>query len=615
MTRRKKQVGSRGSCALVAVFVLFELTLGACGKPVPQNSSSSISIAPDDIRFHVNYLASDALEGRKAGSRGARLAGNYIAHEFKRYDLKPAGTNGYFQPFEFISAVRLGHENRLAISTPDGTTTFEVDRDFRPLSFSANGVVEGEVAFVGYGIEADSLKYNDYAGVDVEGKILLMLRYGPEGDSPRSAFDPYTSLIRKVSVAASKGAAAVMIVTGPADDPEDKLIPLKLQRLAGASIPAASVSRKVADAILAGAGRTVKEVQDKINSDRKADSFDIPGVSVALGTDVRKVHGLARNVLAFLEGSDPGLKRQVIIIGAHYDHLGYGGEGSLASDRRPQIHNGADDNASGVAALLELAQRFAAARDSLARSLLFIAFSGEEEGLLGSAHYVRKPVIPLDQTIAMLNMDMVGRLTDSSLVVMGAGSSPAWKDLLDEAVKGRPFKLKLRQGGTGPSDHASFYLKDIPVLFFFTGQHEDYHKPSDDADKINAEGESQVVRFVSDIVLRLANRPQRMKFTKVKEPEGRQTARRGFRVYVGTIPDYAAEGVRGMPISGVTAGSPAEAAGLQAGDVIVRFGKTDVRNIYDYMYALGDYKAGDKVAVTVLRNGKRVVLWVTLKKR
>jgi hypothetical protein len=586
-----------------------------CAGPVPQNPASTTEISADDIRFHVNYLASDELEGRQAGSRGERLAGRYIASEFKRYGLKPAGTNGYFQPFEFVSDVRLGPQNALQVRTETGEQQYESDRDFRPLSFSANGAVDGGVVFVGYGISADSLNYDDYANIDVEGKVVLMLRYGPEGDNPHSAFDRHASLIRKVSLAASKGAAAVLIVTGPADNEEDELVPLKLQRLATASIPAISVTRKVANALLTAAGTTVEKVQQKINSSLKPNSFEIRGVDVALETDLRKIYSTGRNVLAFLEGSDPALKREVVIIGAHYDHLGYGGEGSLARDGSPAIHNGADDNASGTSAVLELAQRFAAARDSVKRSLLFAAFSAEELGLLGSAHYVNKPVIPLAQTVAMLNLDMVGRLKDSTLVVMGVGTSPVWPDLLEKASQGRPVKLNLRNAGTGPSDHSSFYLKDIPVLFFFTGQHQDYHKPSDDPEKINADGEAVIAGIVYDVALALANAPERVQFTKLKEPEGQQAARRGFRVFVGTVPDYTAEGVKGMRISGVSAGSPAEKAGLQSGDVIVRFGKTEVQNIYDYMYALGEYKAGDKVPVTVLRDGKEIVLWVTLKKR
>jgi len=313
-----------------------------------------------------------------------------------------------------------------------------------------------------------------------------------------------------------------------------------------------------------------------------------------------------------VESENPVYKNEYIVIGAHYDHLGMGGRGSLSSSKEPEIHNGADDNASGTSTVMELAQKFSANKKSLKRSIIFMTFSGEEMGLLGSAHFVKSPTIPLDKVVAMYNLDMVGRLNEeSSLTVYGTGTSPIWKDLLNDKNSYYNFKLNFIDDGFGPSDHSSFYSKDIPVLFYFTGTHSDYHKPSDDFDKINYTGMEKIGRFVYEMADAVNQKDDKIAFTKTKgEPRDRRRDATP-RVYVGTVPDMSTQ-ADGFKLSGVSDGSPAEKAGLKAGDIIIKFGGKDVKNIYDYMYAIQDHKPGEEVDVIVKRGEEEITLKVTL---
>jgi aminopeptidase YwaD len=348
----------------------------------------------------------------------------------------------------------------------------------------------------------------------------------------------------------------------------------------------------------------------------------------------------AYNVVGILDGSDPALKNETIVIGAHYDHLGRGGEGSLAP-RSGEIHHGADDNASGVAGVLELAHVFTTQRPKPKRTILFVAFSGEEEGLLGSSYYVNHPLAPLANTVAMINMDMIGRMKDRKLIIGGVGTAKEWRDIVGSgnslqgmtvtasagttplgipvvvSANGRPivsmdssktFDLTLNEDGYGPSDHSSFYSKQIPVLFFWTGTHEDYHKPSDTSDKINYEAEARVLSLVARIVRDIDQGDRRPTYTIAKsESSGRST---GFRVYLGTIPNYA-DTNDGLLLDGVRDDSPASAAGLKAGDRIVKIAGRDVHNVYDYTYALGEMKAGQEYVIEVKRGTERFTLKIT----
>lgn len=571
----------------------------------------SPEVTAGELLSHIRYLASDQLEGRKAGSKGAKLAAQYIAAEFKSYGLQTvsAGKN-YVQPFEIVTGVEAGKGNLLK----SGKTSWKMDKDFRPLGFSSSGSFMGDVVFAGYGITNPDKNYDDYAGLDVKDKAVVVLRNSPDGDNPHGDFAQQSSLRYKASKAKEMGARALLVVTGPSDEEDDNLIKLRYDHNYGnAGLLAVSVSRAVVNDLIKERKTTLKELQQSINGSKSPMSFALEEVSLSLSVDLKENREVTENVVGYLEGADPLLKKEFVVIGAHYDHLGYGGEGSgsLKPDTTA-IHNGADDNASGTAGVLELAQAFSARQKDLKRSLLFLAFSGEELGLLGSAYYVKHPVVPLEQTVAMINMDMIGRMRDRKLIVYGIGTSPGFEALVQKYNNGE-FDLKLNKDGFGPSDHSSFYGAKIPVFHFFTDLHEDYHRPSDDTERIRSDEMQQVVRLIDTIALDLAGEPTRPEYMMV-EPPRQMGEGRGFRTYVGTIPDYS-EQANGMRLSGVREGSPAAKAGLQAGDVMIKFGKVDIKNVYDYTYALGAYKPGDEVEVTVMRGDKRVTCVVNLEKR
>jgi hypothetical protein len=334
-----------------------------------------------------------------------------------------------------------------------------------------------------------------------------------------------------------------------------------------------------------------------------------------LATTVKKRLTKTDNILGYLPGGDPQVGNEVVVVGAHYDHLGRGGPESLSPKTEGEIHHGADDNASGTAGILELAEAFAFQKNFLKRSLLFMAFSGEEEGTLGSSFFVKNPTIPFEKIVAMVNMDMIGRMKDSTLIVQGAGTSPIWRELVGKANEGIGLKIKFTDDGYGPSDHSPFYAKEKPVLFFFSGTHTDYHKPSDTWEKINADGEELVLKLAYCTIDKIQALDTPLGYVRTKGDSVRMGGGSGeLRAYLGTIPDYSEELV-GVKLSGVREGSPAEKAGIQSGDVIVRFGEKAIRNIYDYTYALGAYKPGEKVEIGLLREGKPLTLSVTLERR
>jgi hypothetical protein len=456
------------------------------------------------------------------------------------------------------------------------------------------------------------LSYDDYAGIDVKDRIVLALRYSPDPKNPHSGFQQMESLRYKTLQAREHGAKALLIATGPQDDPQDVLPKLRYDRGAGdAGLLVAYVTRTVADKLLSGTGKTVASLQDEIVAGKQPKSM-LVDTQMSISADVVKERRETANVAAMLEGSDPSLKEEFVVVGAHFDHLGRSGDSAMDPEKENEIRNGADDNASGTAGLLELAQYFSSDGQKPKRSLVFLAFSGEELGLLGSAKYVAAPLEPLEKTVAMVNMDMIGRLKDSTLVVEGIGTSPHWQTMMERLNQEYGFKMTLKKDGFGPSDHASFYGKNIPVLFFFTNLHEDYHRVSDDAEKINTAGEAAVVKMVAAVVTEIADADAAPQFTKASSDS--MPGGRGFRVTVGTIPDYAAE-VDGMKISGVRPGSPAEKAGLQGGDIIVKFGSFDIKNIYDYTYALGSFSAGEEVEIVAMRSGRKVTVKAKLEAR
>jgi hypothetical protein len=572
------------------------------------------SVVPEaQVKADVARLAADDWEGRRAGTKGADLAGDFVAKRFEEIGLRPAGDRGtFFQEFTFIDGVVLGAGNRLATGEGAGRRAWSPETDFRPLAFSAPGPAAGAVVFAGYGIVAKDLGHDDYEGVDVKDKVVLILRHGPGGDDPHSKWSAFTPLRLKVAHARERGARAVLVVTGPAaKDAPDELVALRADAsLADAGLPAFSVRRPVAEALFASSGTTLEAAQARIDREQKPSSSALLGATVDAVADLTPKRSTTRNVVGSL--GDPRAA-EVVVIGAHYDHLGLGASGSLDPKPEGKIHHGADDNASGVAGLLDLARRFAA-QPAPKRTLLFVAFGAEELGTLGSSYFVKTPR-PQGQVVAMFNLDMVGRLRDDALDVHGVGTSPVWKPLVEESSKASGLKPRLHEGGFGPSDHSPFYAAGNPVLFVFTGSHSDYHRPTDTADKVDAAGVVRVASFLEPIVKGVASAPEPIAYVRVKaDQEQAAGPARGFRVWVGGVPDYSAETV-GVKFSGVSPGSPAEKAGVMGGDVLVRFGPKEIRSIYDYTYALGEYKPGDQVKVVVKRGGEDVTLELTLGSR
>lgn len=579
------------------------------------------AITPDRLMPHIRYLASDELEGRLAGSPGAEKAARYIAEQFARRNLLPLGDEGsYFQGFSFVSGVRLGSANSLEVawgtggssSQARGSSLLEPGSDFTPVSFSLSGEFEGPARFVGYGISAPSLQYDDYRKTDVKGKFVFVLRYGPEGDDPHGQFGRYHALRYKAQTARDRGAKGIVFVDDSEDFSKSSLSKLRFDRsFADSGIAALALSRPSARKILAGAGMNLDTLEESARG-RKGSAADMPGVHLKFRSNLVKETRSARNVVGLLKGTG-GLAEEVLVIGAHFDHLGLGEVSSLAAKPGSEVHNGADDNASGTAGLLELAGALGSRKGQAGRSVLFLAFSAEEQGLLGSRHYVNHPAIPLEKTVAMINMDMIGRMQGKRLIVGGAGSSPGWKDLLTQLNKDADLELKYRDGGFGPSDHSSFYGRDIPVLFFFTGVHGDYHKPSDDYDKIEAVATARVVEFIFQTARSICGMDQRPAFRKTAG-EPRESGRTGFRVTLGIIPDYGEE-VEGVRLSGVREGSPAAKCGLRSGDLMVGWSGKKITNIYDLTYLLQEHRPGDEVDISVVRDGEELQLTAILEGR
>ncbi|HIA29245.1 MAG TPA: M28 family peptidase [Candidatus Marinimicrobia bacterium] len=579
------------------------ILLTSCGP------SEYVEITTDEILDHIKTLSDDRYEGRRAGEIGDRKAARYIIRHFRAAGLDPMGDRpgSFRQQFDFISGVKVGRRNSLTFIYEDGSRNrLHSGKEFVPLGFSSSEEASGEIVFAGYGISSDTLGYLDYAEIDVAGKIVLLLRYSPDGTNPHGDFSRYSSLRYKVMKAREKGAVAVMIASGPADE-EDENYLVKSgfgHRGASVGIPVVYLTMKSAIDIIEHAGKDLKEVQEQMNEQRESVTFTIP-IFAEIETDVEKVPATSTNIVGGVEGTDPELKDEYIVVGAHYDHLGWGGDGAMIKDT-VAIHNGADDNASGTAGLIELAEWFAV--NPQPRSLIFVAFGAEELGLLGSATFADKPPVPRDQITAMVNMDMIGRMEDNEFVAGGAGTSSIWKDLVSEKASDFGLKPKFDNSGFGSSDHQSFYVKDIPVLFFFTGTHTDYHRPSDDWIWINAEGEVQIAKLIRDVLVDLGRRDERPDFVEVQQEQ--HGGRRGFAVSLGTIPDYAAADIEGMRISGARKGSPAHKAGMKGGDILVKLGDNEIKSIYDYMYALQEAKAGEPTEAVVLRGGQRITLEV-----
>jgi hypothetical protein len=587
------------------------------GRPKARSDSATVMWA-------VRTLASPEMEGRGPGTAGSDRAAEFIAAEMRFLGLAPGGDDEtYFQKFELTTGVEVGTPTAIEA----GGNRHDAGDHMQPLGFSSNGTLKAPVVFAGYGITAPGFEYDDYAGLDVRDKLVLVFSNEPGEMDSTSRFDgsvntPHAELRTKAINAREHGALGLLVVDGPLHHAGEPL--RRPRRDSGgymtSGLLAAQVSAEVAAALLRGTGQDLASLQAAIDRETKPRSVALQE-SAAITVTLKRTRATIRNVVGVIPGRDTS---RAIVVGAHYDHLGYGGETSLTPDARVP-HLGADDNASGTAAMLAVAAAWgrtpsrsgAAAPRRPAHTLVFCAFAGEETGLVGSSHFIDASPVPVSSIEAMLNMDMVGRLRENRLMVMGVGTAAEFAGLVERAnEKGPRFTVRTSGDGYGPSDHSSFYKRQVPVLALFTGAHPDYHKPSDSADKINAAGLWQIARFATALVESLDARPV-LTFQRAKADSstmGRIAGGGGYGAYLGTIPDYMqTEG--GVLLSGVRTGSPADSAGLKANDVIVKFDGVRVDNIYDYTYALRSRKPGQQVRITVKRENQELELLATLGRR
>jgi hypothetical protein len=578
-------------------------------------TAQQTAVAPR-TRAAVEFLASDRLEGRDTGSPGERLAGDYIAMQLSRAGAKPlTGRRDMFMPFEFTAGTRDGGSTLTIRGTSNATQVFRGAEQVQALSFSDDATVSAPVVFAGYGLvvpESQNFGYDSYAGLDVKDKLVLVLHYFPEDTDAKTkaALARYSDLRYKALAARQRGAKGLLIVVGPRSPNAGQTLRMTSDTaLSGSGIPAVTISGAVANALFAGAPKSLAAIQEELDSGNPhVAGFTLPS-SVDLTTKVMRERQTGRNVIAYLPANpeprtpDPTSKRW-IIIGAHYDHLGHGTRGtSLANkDEAGQIHHGADDNASGTAAVLAIADALAK-QPMRRRNVMFTLWSGEEIGLVGSNAFITTPPIPLADVAAYLNFDMVGRMQNNRLAVDGTGSSDVWPRILERANVAAGFDLNISPDPYQPTDSSNFNQAGIPTLFFTTGSHPDYHRPSDTADKINYEDLDRVVDFAVAVIQAVGNVDMPPAFTKVEPPQTGATLA-GVRVTTGTIPDYTTE-AKGLLLAGVVGGGPADKSGLMKGDVIVEIAGQSITNIYDYTFALELLKPDVPVKVVFTRNGER----------
>jgi hypothetical protein len=570
----------------------------------------------------VGYLASPALKGRYTGSPELETAASFIANRFQSFGVKPADGKDYLQPLTVTIGARIGLDNKLKIESGGKKVEMTPGKEYIPISFSSSGKLAADVVFAGYGITATDLHYDDYAGIDVKDKIVMILRHEPQEFDEHSVFggkEPTTHSVfaMKASNAKQHGARGVILVNDMAAHPteSDKLI--EFGRATGptdSGILFVQVKYADAAAWIKAEGRDLREIEGGIDKHLQPRSFALTHLKMELDVDIKHDSKVVHNVTAYL----PGQTSEYIVVGAHYDHLGLGDEHSLAPSQIGKIHPGADDNASGTAGVIELARWFSQ-QPQMKRGILFLTFAGEEEGLLGSQYYVNHPILPLSDAVAMVNMDMIGRIRDGKVYVNGAGTGTTLTKVIEDLKPPEGLRFDLSEKlGYGGSDHMEFTLKQVPVLFFFSGLHGDYHKPSDTADKINGADAVKLLGYVGDVVTKLAEDPGRPQFVRLSEqqPSGDSATGggSGYGPNFGSIPDFD-EPPKGVRFADVRDGTPAAKAGLKAGDILIEFDGKEIGNLYDFTYALRAHKPGDLVTVKVLRGSQTIEAKVLLTER
>ena len=591
-------------------------------------------LAQDDaiearMRKDITFLASDECEGRGVGTKGLELAAEYIAKQFKDAGLKPGGVDGtYFQPFPFSGSAELDGTSTLVLHGPKGEKIkLKQGPDFRVIGFSAAGKLTAPLVFAGYGVKARTIDYDDYKGIDVEGKVVVTLRKLPRWNSKDFKFDgankdELSALEYKQLTGHANKAAAVILVNDETEMPNDRLLPFATAAKSNTtiSIPYVQLKRSAIEDILRSTtGMGLAETEKAIGGDLKPRSAPLTGWTVELDVKINRQKVVVKNILGVVEGKGP-LANETIVIGAHYDHVGYGEFGSLGGpDKQGDIHHGADDNGSGTTSIIELARRFGAMKDREGRRLVFMTFTAEERGLIGSRFYTTTPLFPLKDTVAMVNLDMVGRVKETKdgspakLLVLGTESSKDFDALVNKHNPGFNLVKDTNPAAWFGSDHYSFYQQKIPVIFFWTGDHPDYHRPTDTADKINVAGMKKVADLTERVVASLAADEKRPDYLPVKSTFKMGGPNRGGDApKLGIRPDYNFPG-KGVLVEDVPDGGPAQLAGLKAGDIIIELAGKATPNVTAYMALMRQQKANVAIEIKLIRDKKEMSLKVTPK--
>jgi Peptidase family M28/PDZ domain/PA domain len=571
-------------------------------------------LSPARYLEHVKYLASDEMKGRGDGSLELDKAADYIAKQFRLWGLRPMGDgSSYFQNFEITIGAEAGPKTQLQLNG----TSLKINEDFVPIRFSNTADVDAGLVFAGFGITAPELHYDDYQNIDAAGKIVIVLRHQPQEGDSKSPFTStaHASFINKAINAKQHGARAIIFITDLNHPDEEVGRATRDAETDDLGIPSLHAKRDFVLKLLTDAGKNLAAIQKKIDTELQPQSFDLGNAKAHVVTEIVRTRKTVRNVVAAVPGADPMLQNEWVIVGAHYDHLGLGDRNSLAPSQIGQIHHGADDNASGTAGVLELARLAVRNKNEWKRSVLFITFAGEETGLLGSSYFANHPTISLKNTTAMLNMDMIGRMSSNRLFIGGVGTSSDFRGWLEGFDRSVRLELDYSDSGYGASDHMSFNAKKIPVLFFFSGLHTDYHKPSDTADKINPDGAVKILSLVYLMLDKIATETGRLKYTEVQQPRSPIAGSGGgYGPYFGSVPDFR-DDLQGVLVADVQNNSPAAKAGLKQGDLMVEFDGKPVQNLYDFTYALRSKKPGETVSVVVKRNGQNLKTDVILETR
>lgn len=579
--------------------------------------ATSAAVEPADVEARLkkdlSYLASDALEGRGIDTPGIKKAADYIRERFKEYDLTSAPADGsYFQPFLYSLGSSVKKETTSVIlHGPDGATIkLELGKDFQALTYGEGGKVTLPVVFVGYGISAKEMDYDDFGGIDVAGKLVIAMRRNPGQRDSNSKFAKkgtnYSGAIPKVQNAVNSKAAAILLVSDPfsvANPDSDKLVESNYLSFGGggrSSIMVGQIKQTAVNQMLAASPlKSLKDAETAIDAEIKPHSQALTGWTAELNFDFERKDLHLNNVVGVIEGEGPHAN-ETILLGAHYDHLGYGGNGSLAP-RSKEIHNGADDNGSGTTTLIEMARRYGTRGKKPARRMVFMTFCAEERGLIGSKYYVDHPIIPLSSCVAMVNFDMVGRLREDRLTLNGIKSATEFEKIANDINVKYQFKIGQDMSVDGSSDHASFYQKGLPVYFFFTGTHPDYHRPGDKVDKINFAGMRKISDFAQELIDVLLTMPEKPHFTRPeRSPQRTMTFSRGQGAALGIMPDYR-DDIKGVMVSDVTEGGAAQRAGIKSGDIVTAIAGQSIENIQVYMSIIAKFKPGDKTEVTIKR--------------